>query len=110
MRKSTVFAAALVAGMFGSGAAMAFDRIGTVDVYHVNLDVGGDRTGCIQMRSPGALPNGWGCVYGTGNLANYINDLLREAALDTKRCRVFWTTTDGNGFAKITAAECGPRH
>jgi hypothetical protein len=115
MSRNATFAAALVAGLFASGAAMAVDAAGVVDVYHVNIQVGGGRSGCIQFAGAG-LPNGWGCVYGgpTG-LAEAINALLREAALlpvnnPSKRCRVFWDNTDSAGFARIYAAECGPRH
>ena len=81
MSKNVTFAAALVAGLFASGAAMAVDAAGVVDVYHVNIPVGGGRSGCIQFAG-GGLPNGWGCVYGgSAGLAEAINDLLRQAAL-----------------------------
>src|SRR5688572_10265306 len=112
--KSKVFVFALFAGVLTSSAAMAIDAQGVVDVYHVNLEVGGNRTGCIQFRQPDTsrLPNSWGCVYRTGLDLNveFINHLLRDAALQRKRCRVFWNTTDGSGFARIFAAECEPRH
>jgi hypothetical protein len=109
--RTNVFAFALVASVFTSGAAMALDATGVVNVYHVNLEVGGNRTGCIQLATPG-LPNGWGCIYRTGLNLNveFINNLLRDAALNNTECRVFWNATDSNGFARIFAAECEPRH
>ena len=112
--KLSLLTLALIAGSLTSGAAMAASATGQVNVYHVNLDIGGGRTGCIQFAGAG-LPNGWGCVYKTGAGASnlnitYINELLREAALNTKICQVFWNGLDGNGFAKISAAECAPRH
>ena len=108
--RANVFAFALVTSVFTSGAAMAAQATGVVNVSHVNLDVGGGRTGCIQFVGAG-LPNGWGCVYrvGSGALSNlntqFINDLLREAAHDTKTCQVFWNVLDSSGFARIFAAE-----
>lgn len=113
MRKTILVAAAVLAGVCAGGTAKADDAIGKIDVYHVNLAVSGGRTGCIQMRFPNPLPGGWGCVYGTGSLVDYINELLRAAAQDSssrQRCRVFWNSVDSNGFAVIYAAECGPRH
>lgn len=115
MRKSILVAAALMAGVCAGGTVKADDAIGKIDVYHVNLAVGGGRTGCIQMRFPNPLPGGWGCVYGSGTLVDYMNELLRTAAQDNgngsrRSCRVFWNSLDSNGFAVIYAAECGPRH
>ena len=120
MSKNAAFAAAVVAGLFASGAAMADDLAGWVDVYHVILQVGGGRLGCIQFRDDWeefVLPGRWGCVYGnsTDMAAKELSALLREAALlpydnPMKKCRVFWDATDNMGFAIITAAECGPRH
>lgn len=112
MRKSILVAAALLAGVCAGGTVKADDAIGKIDVYHVNVTVTGGRTGCIQMRFPNPLPGGWGCVYGSGTLVDDINELLRTAAQDSnsKKCRVFWSSLDGNGFAQIYAAECGPRH
>ena len=113
--KISVFAVALAASAFASGAAMAAQATGVVNVYHVNLAAGGGRTGCVQFVGAG-LPNGWGCLYrvGTSALSNlntqFINDLLRKAADDTKTCQVFWDVLDSNGFARILAAECAPRH
>ena len=113
--RTSVFAFALVATAFTSGTAMAAQATGVVNVYHVSLAASVGRTGCIQFAGPG-LPNGWGCVYGLAgspiiNLnIQLINNLLREAADGSKTCQVFWDVVDGNGFAKITSAECAPRH
>lgn len=112
MRKSILVATVLMAGVCAAGTVKADDAIGKIDVYHVNVNIGGGRTGCIQMRFPNPLPGGWGCVYGSGSLVDYVNELLRTAAQDnnSKKCRVFWNSVDSNGFAQIYAAECGPRH
>jgi hypothetical protein len=114
--RTSVFAFAVVVTSLTSGAAMAFDATGVVDVYHVNLEAAGERTGCIQFSTPG-LPNGWGCVYriGSNSLSNlnadFINSLLRDAALKgNQQCRVFWKAVDGLGSAKIFAAECRRSH
>lgn len=117
MRKSQLLIA-LVVGLTSSGGAFAFEATGRVETYHVNVTpTCPDRGGCIRLQNPASLPGGWGCVYpGGGTGVQELQNLLRDAMFATegnnapgKVCKIFWNTTDCNGFARIYAAECLPR-